>query len=130
VYCTVLYCWCRVLVVQTELAVQRTVLYYTVSSVMQTDLCRLGDIKYDFVGHLETLEADLDVLLARLEVHTGRNTSAHRHVFPKGQNFHNMKTDKRLLKYYEPVSTLLCCSVLYLSTVLYVLYCTVLYCTV
>lgn len=71
---------------------------------MQTDLCRLSDIKYDFVGHLETLEADLDVLLERLARHTGRNTTAHRHVFPRGQRFHNMKTDKRLLKYYEPVS--------------------------
>lgn len=36
---------------------------------LQSDVCRLNDIKYDFIGHFESLEADSKALLQQLQEH-------------------------------------------------------------
>lgn len=36
---------------------------------MQSDVCQLNDIKYDFIGRFESLEADSKALIRRLKDH-------------------------------------------------------------
>lgn len=62
-------------------------------------------MKYDFVGHMETFQEDVESLVAVMERHLGgtRNVSAHRGVFDLGKKVHRTNSDEKMREMYTEV---------------------------
>eukprot|EP00271_Cylindrocystis_brebissonii_P022373 TRINITY_DN8592_c0_g1_i1.p1 TRINITY_DN8592_c0_g1~~TRINITY_DN8592_c0_g1_i1.p1 ORF type:complete len:741 (-),score=152.52 TRINITY_DN8592_c0_g1_i1:297-2519(-) len=65
----------------------------------QTDMCMLDSIKYDFIGHFETLDADVAHIMARL------GTSAHS-AFSLGKAAHPTNSTQMLTELYGKQETI------------------------
>jgi hypothetical protein len=67
----------------------------------QTDNCNLKDIKFDFVGHFESLGDDLERLWGLMSKRLGRNLTINQDLVEKGHSFHLTKSDNKLLEFYN-----------------------------
>ena len=60
---------------------------------LQTDLCAMSHVRYDFVGHMENLQEDSKWLMEALDMHTNNN-------LPDLGHTHATNSDAKLLKHY------------------------------